>query len=410
MARNIRKFYVEWWSIKRSSVYGLVGLLAVTTVLVGSVWWLWQNNWVVATPEGPNTPNDSAVIISFEGTVQIIRVLTRVKTTVTKATYVQAGDTVQTQANGRAQIRMIDGSVLSVRPNSTVVISDSTSFSGDTSVKVELGGGQIKLKTKNQPESSNNVVEVQESQTTVLGQTEASFAINPKTNQGEIRVIRGGVESNVGGSKVVVSGNEYVAINENKISSREALLNAPNLSQPSPSKQIFAKGSNANVAFSWRTPREHQGLTYDFQIAQSPFFVSGKMIVEKEALYRSGFFARSLAPGTYFWRVRASIKSGQISDWSDPSKFSVIRHTNSSGIEVSDWAVENVGGNIYMVSGFTKSGATVRILNRKMFAKSDGSFNIQISSEARAVVVGISDQKGNRSRYTISLVTGKALR
>ena len=105
-------------------------------------------------------PKDSAQIISFEGNVRIIRVTNRETERVTKSTYVQAGDTVQTQADGRAQIRMIDGSTLSVRPNSTVVISDSTSILGGTSVRVKLNDGQINVKTNEQGDNTNNVVEI----------------------------------------------------------------------------------------------------------------------------------------------------------------------------------------------------------------------------------------------------------
>lgn len=76
-------------------------------------------------------PKDAARIVSYEGDVRVIRASTRETILVTKETYVAAGDTVQTQADGRAQIQMIDGSMLSVRPNSsrcvrTVRLSSAT--------------------------------------------------------------------------------------------------------------------------------------------------------------------------------------------------------------------------------------------------------------------------------------------
>lgn len=43
---------------------------------------------------------------------------------------------------------MIDGSILSIRPNSTVVIRDSSSLLGGTSVRVKLDDGQIRVRTE----------------------------------------------------------------------------------------------------------------------------------------------------------------------------------------------------------------------------------------------------------------------
>ena len=407
---NKTRYYVDWWSIRKSTIYGIIAIVVTIIIALGGVWWLWQNDWMITPPEEREAPKDSASIISFEGNVKIVRVGTRATERVTKSTFVQAGDTVQTQADGRAQIRMIDGSILSVRPNSTVIISDSSSILGGTSVKVKLDDGQIRVKTENQPESSNNVVEIKETENKMLSQSEASFNINSKTNAGEIRINRGGLESNAGGEKVVIKEDEFVSINGGKISSKERLLKAPVLKEPSPSKQITARGTGANVPFNWGSPEGHKDAVYELQLAQSPFFVSGKMVDETSSVKSNNLSIRNLEPGTYFWRVRASIASGQTSDWSEPSKFSIIKKTGSSGLEASDWEVEEVGGAVYIIRGITQSGATVRALQRETFAKSDGSFKIQVSSRTSSVTVGISDEKGNRSLYIISLKTGKVIR
>jgi len=150
-------------------------------------------------------------------------------------------------------------------------------------------------------------------------------------------------------------------------------------------------------------------MNYHIQVAQSPFFVKGKIISERPSLSRSSFSINSLPSGTYFWRVRASVRSGQISDWSEPSKFSVIKQKNTDRIEASDWEIEKVGGGVYIVKGNTRSGATVRIRGRETFAKSDGSFRVQISSSLSTVTVEIYDETGNKNRYVISLASGKVV-
>jgi len=138
MKSKYRKIYIEWWDIKRSTIYRGVGFIVVLAVLVGGGWWLWRNNFFLPNPEIKESPKDAARLFSFEGDVRIIRAATRETILVTREVFVSAGDTIQTQGDGRAQIQMIDGSTYSIRPNSTVVISDSSSIFGGTNVRVAL--------------------------------------------------------------------------------------------------------------------------------------------------------------------------------------------------------------------------------------------------------------------------------
>ena len=153
-----------------------------------------------------------------------------------------AGDTIQTQADGKAQIKMIDGSTLSIRPNSTVVIRDSASLFGGTNVRVSLGDGQINVKTQDQGENTQNVVELKESENRLASQTDANFNTNDKSNGGEIRISRGSVETNAGGETTIVKENEFASVNNGKVVSKEKMLAPPTLIAPGQSAQINAIG------------------------------------------------------------------------------------------------------------------------------------------------------------------------
>jgi hypothetical protein len=115
------------------------------------------------------------------------------------------------------------------------------------------------------------------------------------------------------------------------------------------------------------------------------------------------FTLANLAPGTYYWRLRAAAASGQTSEWGEPWKFTIIKQAASETLTASDWLVEKVGGNIYLVSGKTQPGATVRIAGRDVFAAADGSFRLQVSASSANITVEISDERGNRSRYGLNL-------
>lgn len=411
MKSKYRKIYVEWWDIKRSTIYRLIGFIVFLAVIVGGFWLLWRNNFFLPAPEINDGPKDAARLISFEGDVRIIRAATRETILVTREVFVSAGDTIQTLTDGRAQIQMIDGSTYSIRPNSTVVISNSSSLFGGTNVRVALNNGQINVKTQDQPENTENVVEVKETENRLFPQTDASFKINPKTESSEIRISRGGVETTIDGQKTLIKEDEFAAVNNARISQKERVIEAPKLLSPPNSEQFtVAAGGFSDVSFRWQRSDAVPVSAFHLQIAKSPFFVSDALVLERDALTSPNFTLGNLMPGIYYWRIRASAVSGQISDWSELSKFSIIKKSTGEPITVTDWVVEKVGGNIYIISGKTQSGAVVGVSERETFATGDGSFRLQISANSAEIVVGISDEKGNRSRYNLNLNTAKGVR
>ncbi len=404
-----QKYYVDWFNIKKSTIYGAAAMLLFFGILIGGGWWLYNSDWINKVADNPETPKDAAELITYEGDVRIIRAATRETIVVTRPTFVSAGDTIQTQNDGRAQIKMIDGSILYVRPNSTVVIRDSSSIFGGTDVRVTLDDGQINVKTQDQTETTQNVVELNESENRLLSQTDASF----KTGEqgGEIRISRGNVETNVGGQKTVLQGDEYAAINNGKIANKEKLLSSPKLLAPTSSDQlqVSSRGS-AEASFRWQNTDSTAISKYHLQVSSSTFFAPDAIVVERDSLTGAGFSYGNFSPGIYYWRIRATAASGQTSEWSEPQKFTVIKSAANEAINADEWKVEGMGGNIYRIYGKTKPGATVRSSGRDTFAAADGSFILQISASSGETKVDIGDDKGNRGGYVISLRNGNVLR
>ena len=404
-----RKFYVDWWNIRKSTIYGLLafGLLAGSVYL--GVSWASRNNWFVP-PDTIDIPKDAARIVSFEGEVRITRAATRETILVTKETYVAAGDTIQTQADGRAIIQMIDGSVYSVRPNSTVVVRDTTSLFGGKNVRVRVDDGQLNVRTDEQPENTRNIVELGESENQLMPKTDASFNADG-ANGGEIRISRGGVETTLGGEKTTIGENEFVSVNGDKLSAREKLLAPPRPSSPGNSEQIVdSSGGGVNVAFTWQDPEGNPAASYYLQISKSPYFASDSILVDRNGMQSRDFRLAGLSPGTYYWRLRATARSGQTTNWNEPWKFNVVRSGESVAIDASDWRVERVGGNVFLISGRTQAGMVVRSQGRTTNAGPDGSFRLQISSPSIETAVEIGDDRGNRTGFVLSLRTAAVLR
>jgi hypothetical protein len=411
MESKYRKFYVEWWNIKRSTIYKLVAIFVFIGMLGYGGWWVLKSNWLVAQPELTEAPKDAAKVISFEGDVRIIRAATRETILVTRPTFISAGDTIQTQADGRAKIQMIDGSVLSIRANSTVVIRDSNSLFGGPNVRVTLDDGQINVRTEDQPENTQNVVEVRESENRINPQTDASFGINQQSGGGEIRISRGSVETTVGGEKTLVKENEYAALDSGKLANKEKLIMPPLHNSPSSNEQLMGSLSGAaDIVFRWQSPDVNSALTYNLQVAKLPSFAADSMVIERPGLTNPNFTLGGLLPGTYYWRVQANANSGQASTWSEQWKFTVVKRAGSTSIGASDWQVEGLGGMIYRISGKTQPGATVRAQGKQTFATGDGSFLLQIASPAQQTTVEVSDDRGNRSSFVLNLTTSRIIR
>jgi hypothetical protein len=410
MENKYRKFYVEWWKIRKSTIYGLVAFVVVTSAVVFGVWLALRQDWF-SQQVVQEVPKDAARIISFEGDVRITRAATRETILVTKETYVAAGDTIQTQSDGRALIKMIDLSDYLVGPNSTVVIRDSSSIFGGTNVRVSLDDGQINVRTEDQPENTENVVEMMDSETQLRSQTDASFNADAYAKGGEIRISRGAVETTIGGERATISGGEFAAVNDGRIAAREKLLLPPKPASPANMSQVVdGTGRGVTMAFAWQDESSIPVAGYYLQIARSPYFSSDAMLVDRGSITSRDFRLAGLQPGAYYWRLKTTSRAGQTSEWSEPWRFNVVKRETNPAIEVADWKVDNVGGNVFIISGRTRPGLQVRTQNRQVLAGGDGVFRLQVSTPLSEVAIELGDDSGNRGGFVLGLRSAKVLR
>jgi hypothetical protein len=409
MENKIRKFYVDWWRIRRSTILKLVAVLIVLPSIAFGSWWAIQSDWFSQTAVA-DAPTNAARIISFEGDVRITRAATRETIVVTKETYVSAGDTIQTQADGRAVVQMIDGSVYSVRANSSVVIRDNSSLFGGKQVRVSLDDGQLNVRTDQQPENTQNVVEMLDSETQIRSQTDASFNADAARNGGEIRISRGSVETTIGDQKTTIGENEFASVDKGNLAGKEKLLLPPQAASPADAAQVAGSNEGATVSFTWQDQSSVPVANYYLQVSRSPYFALDSVLVDRGSLTSRDFRLAGLQPGTYYWRLKTTSKSGQTSEWSVPRRFSVVKQGSGVTIEVSGWGVENVGGNVFIVSGRTQPGLRVRALGREAFSSGDGSFRMQVATPLSEAAFELGDDRGNRSGFVLNLRTGKVVR
>jgi FecR protein len=407
---RVNHFDLDWWVVQKRALY-LIALILTSGLLAAGVAayvWKYGNPFksVIARTEAPA----GARFMSFEGDVRVIRASTRQLIPANNDIQLYPGDTVQTQADGRARISMADGSTVVVRPNSTIIIRDNQSAEDGkrSNVHVVVDSGQMLVRTEEQNENNQNVIETPKTQNQISGKTNASFGVNPEGTE-EIRVNSGAVQSaNRLGERLTLQGGQYVAVNQSgTLSKPQRLLEAPEPFQPRGMEKISANRNGlANVVMRWQKPQSGMASFYRVEVATSPFFVPEGKVFERDQLQVNQFTASDLRPASYFWRVRATATSGQISDWSEPQKFIVTAvGANVSVVPVSGLEAVFLGGNIYIIRGRSTPGINIRSADRETVVLSDNTFQIQITAPTgtREVVIEASDSQGNSTSYRVSL-------
>lgn len=407
MVTKTSRINFEWWVIQKRFIYLTIVLLSLCGVAAGVGLYVWKYGNPFKHIETAKAPA-GARFISFEGDVRVMRAATRATIAANSDTQLYPGDTVQTQADGRARITLADGSTLVVRPNSTVIIRDNTVNASEqkTNVHVTVDRGQVNVRTSQQPEGVNNVVETPKTQNKIGPSTGASFGVNPDNTE-EIRVQSGEMQTTTrNGEQTTVRGGEYVAVNPAGTLSRQRLLDVPTAVGPIDMDKFFAGPNDAaSVTLRWQRPAQGAPASYRVEVATSPFFVAEGRVIEREQLAATEFSVSDLRPGIYFWRVRASATSGQTSDWSEPQKFIVTPRGTGQHVEVSNLSAEFVGGRIYLVRGRAQPGTHVHIAGRDTVASSNGVFQLQTTAPegANEVTLEAEDPQGNRNQYRVPL-------
>ena len=407
---KVSHFDLDWWIIQKRAVY--IGVLVIILCAIGGgmALYVWKYGNPLKNVATKSEALAGARFMAYEGDVRVIRAATRQVVIAKSDIQLYPGDTVQTQADGRARISMADGSTVVVRPNSTIIIRDNES-AGDgkrSNVHVVVDSGQMLVRTSDQSENNKNVIETPKTQNQIGGQTQASFGVTPEGTE-EIRVNSGAVQSaNRLGERLSLQGGEYVSVNQSgTISKPQHLLDVPLPVQPRDLERIVANNNgSATVPLRWQKPPTGVPSYYRVEVATSPFFVPEGRVIERDQLSVTQFSASDLRPGSYFWRIRATASSGQTSDWSEPLKFLVLAPgAKMSSIPVSNLSTVLLGGNVYIIRGTTSPGVTVRSADREASAAADGNFQIQISAppNSREVAIQVSDSQGNTSNYRVPL-------
>src|SRR5215203_6124906 len=147
VANKTSRFAFDWWIIEKRFVYLVIAILIMCCLGVGAIIYVRKYGNPFRNVAEVNQAA-GARFISFEGDVRVIRAATRETIAANGDTELYPGDTVQTQASGRARIGLADGSTLLVKPNSTIIVRDNVKADDGrkTNVHVQVESGQLSVR------------------------------------------------------------------------------------------------------------------------------------------------------------------------------------------------------------------------------------------------------------------------
>jgi hypothetical protein len=284
------------------------------------------------------------------------------------------GDVVQTGSEGMAKVVFNDGTSYTVKQDSLIVIQEnSANDQQQTNVAVAVSTGTVDLSTATYSQGSKSQVIVDGATASLAPQSAAQVHNDPKADQHEILMKKGGGEVTRNGETVQLANWEKVSFRQEDVHLEKAKgIGPPTPISPANMAPIFTSGeSTKDVEFSWTPMPNVSG--YRLRVSRNPYFSS--TLVDRK-LNTADVTVTSLGEGAYYWEVQSCDSGGKESVESEKNRFTIIpRSKQASAIELNlDPFIQH--GHVIEVTGKTQIGARVMVNGREVpMVTNDGTFH-----------------------------------
>ncbi|HXH28091.1 MAG TPA: FecR domain-containing protein, partial [Candidatus Polarisedimenticolia bacterium] len=205
--------------------------------------------------EGSSDESFTAKIYKYEGDVKIKRSRQFVWDNVSSSTALRVGDQVKTASNGSAQIIYFDGTITTIKPGSLLEIrelfEDPSTKVRKVREKLNFGGVSASMPGANVAGSYH---EVATDSATARAVTKAQFDVDfdAGTRRTSTEVHSGEAEVEAAGKTMTLQPLERVEVSAAREVSRQRLLPAPALSEPTDQRVFTVEGGAPPVvALGW---------------------------------------------------------------------------------------------------------------------------------------------------------------
>jgi hypothetical protein len=284
------------------------------------------------------------------------------------------GDVVQTGSEGMAKVVFNDGTSYTVKQDSLIVVEEnSANDQQQTNVSVAVSTGTVDLSTATYSQGSKSQVIVDGAVASLAPESAAQVHNDPKSDQHEILMKKGGGEVTRNGETVQLANWEKVSFKQDEVHMEKAKgTGPPTPISPANMAPIFTTGEpTKDVEFSWTAMTNATG--YRLRISRNPYFSS--TLVDKR-VSTADVTVTSLAEGAYYWVVQSYEASGKESVESEKNRFTIIpKGKQNEAIELDlDPFIQH--GHVIEVTGKTQIGARVMVNGREVpMIGTDGTFH-----------------------------------
>lgn len=312
--------HIEWFTVRRSTVWAVILIPLFVAGIAYFIYWDVNNQrGLGASILADDISDNSARFLALKGNVKVRQAGTFEFVDANRAMKLTTGDMIRTVGTASARVQLFDGTEYLVKPESILVIEEA--FEDPTTkitrTGVKLTSGQVNLTTppRAEPGSSSEL-------TTDIGRadieedTTMDVSYEPSSRQAGFQVLRGMTSlSTTGGRKMTLKGEQAVDVSASGFSDVIQLPGVPLIDHPG---NFSVVGTDAPLEFRWRAVSNAR--RYKVQIDRTPNFwdpIVDSNIVETSLLQKS------LAVGTYYWRVSAVDRRGNSGAPSHLAKFTV---------------------------------------------------------------------------------------
>lgn len=313
-----------------------------------------------------------ARFVNLDGKVQVKKANSVQWTNADYQLTLDKDDLIQTGPEGVARIAFSDGTTYTVKGDTLVTVEQNhVEPDRATTVGMHISSGQVDLATGTwEVPGSKAEVSFENAVASLRANSRAAVRSDPATKEQEITVASGSAELNRGSEHLNIGQWERAAFPTGGPITKSQVLAPPELVEPiNLSPIIVADPKRDPIHFSWKPVLTAK--MYEFQASTTSMF--NHVVMEKK-ISTNSVDITGLAPGDYFWRVRAVDEKNATSDESNSFKFTLVTQGKELEmlLEVDDTELH---GNNVEVIGRTEPGAAL-IINGEQVAdiKPDGRF------------------------------------
>lgn len=336
-----------------------------------------RNSFVAIDGSSGGSGKPDATFATVEGNVEFRRGQSETWQEARQHTVLYDGDRIRTH-EGSAEVRSEDGTQYTLRPHTQMVIRAKSARNPVSTIGMEYGW--VDLSTT----SAGSQVTTPAAEARVADRSEAMVSYDAETQVGRFAAYRGelAVKSSSGDERAVAA-MEQVTQRGDRLGATQTLPPAPSLESPA-DRLLLDLDRTAEVQLRWAEPVG--GASYGLEVARDRLFNDRVLEAPKRGKPSARLGLR--AEGTFYWRVQSVTPAGVRGPWSPIRMFRVHKDERldaAADTTPPELHLEKVRpyGNIFLVSGRTEPGCTVRVNGETVDVSADGSFTktIQIDRE-----------------------------